>query len=450
MLDSTLGMSQACDLSEICAICWEPVSIDGDHQICALKCGHIFGLSCVVQCLKSTHKCPKCRKGSEPGLQIPLVWDGTFPVDTLHIQHLKRTKKTLMGENERLSHENDSLSRKKKSLMHKNRYFEVSVQKPVKRIACDSRHPLVLFEHQVNYPRSVSLSRKVIAVGVCEGNRYGLRCFDIESFCNSIFFPIHSSEVTDVRHYNDDVHIFVTTSIDKNVVLFSIRSQQIMFKYTADVPLWSVCSLDKNSLFLGGVKGKLYRVSLFGDVRSIALNTSNPIKSLSMLDSSVLFASSPDKSFLVDSETLKVLKEIDSQIISSACCNGVIVIVKKVNKTFYLEILVYRDMDILVAYSRCIENYKHGSNVSITFAKNLYFFAVPEGSGIGVGSVDISTEPPSISYNSKLSHNATNELTISTSIIVRDSILVGSISNDAVRLFSFPLQVLLVAGLNSL
>ncbi|KAG8376610.1 hypothetical protein BUALT_Bualt09G0081400 [Buddleja alternifolia] len=47
-----------------CPICFEAWSSGGDHHICCLPCGHIYGLSCIKKWLRrrDSSKCPQCKK----------------------------------------------------------------------------------------------------------------------------------------------------------------------------------------------------------------------------------------------------------------------------------------------------------------------------------------------------------------------------------------------------
>ncbi|KAL6521180.1 hypothetical protein OROGR_017749 [Orobanche gracilis] len=47
-----------------CPICFEAWSSGGDHHICCLPCGHIYGLSCIKKWLRrrGSSKCPQCKK----------------------------------------------------------------------------------------------------------------------------------------------------------------------------------------------------------------------------------------------------------------------------------------------------------------------------------------------------------------------------------------------------
>ncbi|XP_021682349.2 uncharacterized protein LOC110666242 isoform X2 [Hevea brasiliensis] len=48
-----------------CPICMDAWTSEGDHHICCLPCGHIFGLSCISKWLKQNRnsaKCPQCNR----------------------------------------------------------------------------------------------------------------------------------------------------------------------------------------------------------------------------------------------------------------------------------------------------------------------------------------------------------------------------------------------------
>ena len=45
----------------LCVICFEPWTNFGDHQVCSLKCGHLFGKICIDKWLQSKPQCPQCQ-----------------------------------------------------------------------------------------------------------------------------------------------------------------------------------------------------------------------------------------------------------------------------------------------------------------------------------------------------------------------------------------------------
>ena len=49
------------DEPNLCSICLEPLNSSGYHQICSLKCGHIFGRKCIEKTVKKNGLCPICK-----------------------------------------------------------------------------------------------------------------------------------------------------------------------------------------------------------------------------------------------------------------------------------------------------------------------------------------------------------------------------------------------------
>lgn len=52
------------DNDQICPICLDMWTSEGDHRLCSLKCGHLFGKSCIFNWLVKQKKkcCPQCNK----------------------------------------------------------------------------------------------------------------------------------------------------------------------------------------------------------------------------------------------------------------------------------------------------------------------------------------------------------------------------------------------------
>lgn len=53
------------DEPSTCMICMEEWTIGSEHRVCCLRCGHLFGRSCIERWIKdrgSNAKCPSCNK----------------------------------------------------------------------------------------------------------------------------------------------------------------------------------------------------------------------------------------------------------------------------------------------------------------------------------------------------------------------------------------------------
>ena len=45
-----------------CRLCGDPITTSGDHQICTIPCGHLFGYKCLLNWFEMNPSCPICNK----------------------------------------------------------------------------------------------------------------------------------------------------------------------------------------------------------------------------------------------------------------------------------------------------------------------------------------------------------------------------------------------------
>lgn len=43
-----------------CSICLRPWTSTGGHQVCCLRCGHLYGHDCILTWLNRASRCPEC------------------------------------------------------------------------------------------------------------------------------------------------------------------------------------------------------------------------------------------------------------------------------------------------------------------------------------------------------------------------------------------------------
>lgn len=89
-----------------CMICMEEWTIGSEHRVCCLKCGHMFGRSCIERWIRekgSNAKCPSCNKAAKkPDLRD--LWCRTLrATDNTELSNLQQ-----MLENERALRRSDS------------------------------------------------------------------------------------------------------------------------------------------------------------------------------------------------------------------------------------------------------------------------------------------------------------------------------------------------------
>ncbi|XP_016994433.2 uncharacterized protein [Drosophila takahashii] len=48
-----------------CPICLSPWTTQGRHSVVSLRCGHLFGRTCVRTAIRRSHRCPICRRRAQ-------------------------------------------------------------------------------------------------------------------------------------------------------------------------------------------------------------------------------------------------------------------------------------------------------------------------------------------------------------------------------------------------
>lgn len=77
-----------------CTICMEEWTIGSEHRLCCLKCGHLFGRSCIERWIKekaAQAKCPTCNKPAKKGDIRDLWCKAIKAFDNTELTHLQQT-----------------------------------------------------------------------------------------------------------------------------------------------------------------------------------------------------------------------------------------------------------------------------------------------------------------------------------------------------------------------
>lgn len=101
-----LSATQTDDAGTICMICMEEWTIGGEHRLCCLKCGHLFGRGCIERWIKErgvNSKCPTCNKPSKRADLRDLWCKSIKAADNTELSQLQE-----LLENERKLRKSDS------------------------------------------------------------------------------------------------------------------------------------------------------------------------------------------------------------------------------------------------------------------------------------------------------------------------------------------------------
>ncbi|KAI4498753.1 hypothetical protein M0802_006220 [Mischocyttarus mexicanus] len=291
------------DSDQLCPICMDLWTTTGEHRLCCLRCGHLFGRSCVlkwlqVSCTSSNRRCPQCnRKASIKDIRN-LYAKKLISVDNSELELLKNQLSIVTTEKNRIKSE---LS---KSNIRQKLYEEQLTT--MKTYIADLRSQLnVAKSDLIHSMKNVSTTNTKFhlehSLEICkeDGCRvldynswfgtlvvsqksenplfvgFGIKKIDVETFVSRQFLFLHSLAIRDISFHPSQPNILLTVGFDKCAKLIDMRNNIIMHSYTTDFTLWSSCwsSDDSNIFFAGAQNGSIIQF----DIR----NQSSPVTNLS-------------------------------------------------------------------------------------------------------------------------------------------------------------------------
>lgn len=288
---------------ETCTICFEPWTTAGDHRPSALRCGHLFGFTCIQRWIKSAgtaSKCPQCNKKAKRSDIVKLYVTKLRALDNSEQETLKRA----------LEHE-QSLRRKAEleSAQDKLRLQVITnqcgqIQKELQELkalmvqtggcsvpsaSCSSSSAsssLLLGPSQrLDGSRSgqYSFSRAVLMSqsGGCRVLAYceplscllasqpsphatlvpgcGVKKMSVVNMKASQYVPIHSKQIRGLSFNRQNDSLLLSAALDNTVKLTSLLTNTVVQTYNAGKPVWSCCwCLDNsNYVYAGLINGSV-------------------------------------------------------------------------------------------------------------------------------------------------------------------------------------------------
>lgn len=294
------------DFAETCPICLEPISKEGDHQMCVLSCGHLCGHSCLVQWFQNVEgakTCPKCRKLVDDSKTRKLFWDGHVPLESAEMDSISEKSKdydqkirTLIAEISKLKRDiNIYQFESEKTEMFKAKHQPIFEKRSV-------YHPSLIFETPVTNGTRVSVTPKNIIVTTQNNDlKYGIKFYENQNFTESKFISLHTQPIKDLSSPILDSDVVSTVSTDGTLNQISLRTSQILSKIDLHVPLWCCEWARPNCIAVGGTNGKFFIVDGRGTTPvNIQLENGPPVTSLIRVDDDFLYVVTPKKGVLYD------------------------------------------------------------------------------------------------------------------------------------------------------
>uniref|UniRef100_A0A0R0KUV1 RING-type E3 ubiquitin transferase n=1 Tax=Glycine max TaxID=3847 RepID=A0A0R0KUV1_SOYBN len=281
----------------LCPICMDAWTNNGEHHICCLPCGHIYGMSCIKKWLqhrRNSNKCPQCKVKCS----------------------LKDVRKLYASQVVAVEEENQkrirSLEAKCAALESKVSNWHKKETGWQKREAALSFQVQKLTEGSDRHKKEAGWQKKEAALNLqvqklTERNTYLEMLLDMQSRqlmfnfelqmslmspfeMQDILLPSGTNGVKDLHisasHSSSSLALF--SSLGKKLSVLSLDSGNLVVNYDLQVPAWS-CSWDLNNshyIYAGLQNGSVLVFDMrqtAGPMKSLVGLTSNPVHTVHAL-----------------------------------------------------------------------------------------------------------------------------------------------------------------------
>ncbi|NWS76191.1 RFWD3 ligase, partial [Crotophaga sulcirostris] len=279
---------------DTCAICFEQWTNAGDHRLSALRCGHLFGYTCIERWLKGqAGKCPQCNKKAKRSDIVILYARTLKALDTSEQERMKSSleKEQMLRRQAELESAQSRLQlqalRDKCSNLRKQveelkalvaQHNASASQQPGSNHTC---LPGSLPPSQSQRKYQLEKVFVVSQAGNCRVMAYcdalsclvvsqpspqstlipgcGVKMMSVANLKSSQYVPIHSKQIRGLAFGRRADGLLLSAALDNTLKLTSLATNTVVQTYNAGRPVWSCCWCldDTNYIYAGLVNGSI-------------------------------------------------------------------------------------------------------------------------------------------------------------------------------------------------
>ncbi|KAI8605498.1 hypothetical protein EDD21DRAFT_363410 [Dissophora ornata] len=296
-----------------CSICFESWTNSGSHRLVSIKCGHLFGESCILKWISQrgrdgAAKCPECNHPSKRK-DIRRIWSkSVVVVDTAEreeaVSRAKKEQELRMRCEQDLAQSKMAYEMLKTEMMKlqkkhdRQRAFKIKYRSELDRLKLTNPQKDIAREFSYLSFKTVPFLTAPVGTAnymsyrqdeemlVCSQqiyDKHGIVKVSMRDFSRSRhgIIPIHSQAIRDVQCYTNgqfaNKSMVLTASMDKTLKVTSATSEQTVLTYDLKAPVWSCCWSNTNP-FAMYCSTKAKQTSILTlDLR----NTKSPVASFS-------------------------------------------------------------------------------------------------------------------------------------------------------------------------
>ncbi|XP_034443276.1 E3 ubiquitin-protein ligase RFWD3 isoform X1 [Hippoglossus hippoglossus] len=276
-----------------CTICFEAWTTAGEHRLSALRCGHLFGYTCIQRWLKaqgSAAKCPQCNKKAKRSDIVLLYAPKLRALDNSEEESLKKSLE--QEQSLRRKAELESAQYKLKLQVVTSRYGQVEQElqelrslmaqagrSSVPSSSSGSAVLLGLTQRQEGSRKAQYSFSKAILVSQAGGCRVlsyceplscllasqpspqatlvpgcGVKKVSVVNMKASQYVPIHSKQIRGLSFNRQNDSLLLSAALDNTIKLTSLLTNTVVQTYNAGKPVWSCCwCLDNSNYIYAGL-----------------------------------------------------------------------------------------------------------------------------------------------------------------------------------------------------
>ncbi|KAG9280913.1 E3 ubiquitin-protein ligase RFWD3 isoform X2 [Astyanax mexicanus] len=268
---------------ETCSICFEPWTTAGEHRLATLRCGHLFGFTCIDRWLKGQGaKCPQCNKKAKRTDIVLLYARKLRALDNTEQESLKRSleqeqslrrKAELESAQCRLqlqavSDECGKLRREVKELrMLMGQTASSSSQSQASTLSLSQRQESSSGGHYA-FSKAVLVSQAggCRVLSYCEPLScllasqpsphstlvpgYGVKKISAVNLKASHYVPIHAKQIRGLSFNRQQDSLLLSAALDNTVKLTSLWTNTVVQAYNTGKPVWSCCWCHDNNNYI--------------------------------------------------------------------------------------------------------------------------------------------------------------------------------------------------------
>ncbi|XP_027884710.1 E3 ubiquitin-protein ligase RFWD3 isoform X1 [Xiphophorus couchianus] len=274
---------------ETCSICFEVWTTAGEHRLSALRCGHLFGNTCIKRWLKaqgSTAKCPQCNKKAKNSDIVLLYAPKLRALDNSEQESLKRSLEQEQSLRRKAELESAEYKLKLQVVTSKFGQAQQELQElkalmaQTGRSSAPSSSSMLSLSQRADGSRAAQYSfSKAVLVSQTGGCRVlsfceplscllasqpsphstlvpgcGVKKVSLVNMKASQYVPIHSKQIRGLSFSRENNSLLLSAALDNTVKLTSLLTNTVVQTYKTDKPVWSCCwSLDNSNYIYAGL-----------------------------------------------------------------------------------------------------------------------------------------------------------------------------------------------------